>query len=139
MATTMAPERKTGTQPQQDERPFTLGSVWSVQLIRVKPGHGIEYARELAAKDKKLFEELKKEGLVLSYKILRGPAASRDDFDTIFLVEYPNYAALDHMEKYDAIRQRVLGSLSQEQENMQKRAEIRESIGGKLMQEIHLK
>jgi hypothetical protein len=139
MATAVAPDRKVDAQRDSDEQPFTLGSVWMVQLIRVKPGHNIEYMRDLAATDKRLFEELKKEGLILSYKILGGMPASREDFNTIVMIEYPNYAAFDKVEKYDEVRRRVIGSLGEAQQFAQKRAEIREVIGAKVMQENRLK
>lgn len=49
MATATAPARATDTSTVDQERPWTLGSVWSIGFIRVKPGHTLAYGRELAA------------------------------------------------------------------------------------------
>ncbi len=122
-----------------EERPFTLGSVWTAQFVRVKPGHGLQHWREIATTLKKTLDEQTKEGIVLSYRFLTGVPGSRDDFDVMLMVEYPNFGALDQQEKFDAITKKVHGSLAAVQETMRKREEIREAIGGRLLREIHLK
>ena len=38
MATATAPVRATETNTVDKERPWTLGSVWSADFVRVKPG-----------------------------------------------------------------------------------------------------
>ncbi|OLC57433.1 MAG: hypothetical protein AUH85_03405 [Chloroflexi bacterium 13_1_40CM_4_68_4] len=139
MATAIAPERKTETSALADERPFTRGSVWMVEFIRVKPGRDLEYWKVLAQTWKKILDEEKKEGSVLSYKILSGYPTSRDDFTAILMVESPNFAAFDQSDKMDAIVKKVHGSLGAAQESFRMREDIRENLGGRLMREIHLK
>jgi len=139
MATAIAPERKADTSVLAEERPFTRGSVWIVEFIRVKPGHDLEYWKVLSNTWKKILDEEKKEGTVLSYKILSGYPSSRDDFNVILMVESPNYAALDQQDKMDAVIKKVHGSLGAAQESFRMREEIRESLGGRLMREIQLK
>jgi hypothetical protein len=139
MATATAPARATGTSAVDQERPWTLGSVWSVDFIRVKPGQTLTYGRELAASWKKMLDEQKEQGLVLSYKILSGSPSNRDDFTHMLLVEFPNYAVFDQQEKMDATMKKVIGSLGDLNEMFRKREEIREAIGTRVLRELRLK
>ncbi len=138
MATAVAPERKSETALDQ-ERPWTAESVWAVDFIRVKPGRELEYGRGLADTWKKVMDEQKKNGIVLSYKILVGPPSSRDDFTHVLMIEFPNYAALDQRDKMDAAVKKVFGSLGGMQEMFRKREEVREAIGTRLMREMRFK
>ena len=139
MATATAPARATSTSTVDQERPWTLGSVWSIDFIRVKPGHTLEYGRELAVTWKKMLADQKEQGLVLSYKILTGLPANRDDFTHMLLVEFPNYAVFDQQEKMDATMKKVIGSLGDLNEMFRKREEIRETIGSRTLRELRLK
>lgn len=139
MATAAAPARATETSAADKERPWTLGSVWSVDFIRVKPGQNLVYGRELAATWKKMLDEQKEQGLVLSYKILTGAPSNRDDFTHMLLVEFPNYAVFDQQEKMDSILKKVIGSLGDLNEMFRKREEIREAIGIRVLRELRLK
>jgi len=139
MATATAPARTTETSTVDQERPWTLGSVWTVDFIRLKPGHTLEYGRELAATWKKMLDEEKKQGLVLSYKILTGMPSNRDDFTHMLMTEFPNYGVFDQQEKMDAVMKKVIGSLGDLNEMFRKREEMRESIGTRMLRELHLK
>jgi hypothetical protein len=139
MATATAPARSTETGSLDSERPWTLGSVWTIDFIRVKPGHVLDYGRELAASWKKVLDEQKKQGLVLSYKILTGFPANRDDFSHMLMVEFPNYAVFDQQEKMDAVLKKVFGSLGGVNDMFRKREEIREAIGSRMLRELVLK
>jgi hypothetical protein len=139
MATATAPARASETGNLDQERPWTAGSVWVVDFIRLKPGHTLDYGRELAATWKKVLDEQRKQGLVLSYKILTGSPSSRDEFTHMLMVEFPNYAAFDEQAKMDAAVKKVFGSLGGLNEMFRKREEIREAIGTRLLREMHLK
>lgn len=139
MATATAPARVTETSNLEQERPWTVGSVWAIDFIRVKSGQDLEYGRGLADTWKKAMDEHKKNGLVLSYKILAGPASNRDDFTHMLMIEFPNYAALDQRDKMDAMVSKVFGSLEGMQEMFRKREEIREAIGTRLLREMRFK
>ena len=73
--------------------PYTEGSVWSVGFVKTKPGMGKEYLKNLAANWRAMNEAAKKEGLVISYKVLQGAAANPEDWDIMLLIEYKNMAA----------------------------------------------
>jgi len=139
MATATAPARMTETSSLDNERPWTPGSVWSVDFIRVKSGRDLEYGRSLAKTWKRAMDEHKKNGIVLSYKILEGPPSTRDDFTHLLMIEFPNYAALDERDKVDAGIKKVFGSLEGMEEMLRKRDEIREAIGIRLLREMRFK
>ena len=122
------------------EKPYTQGSVWSITMIRVKPGMFDVYMRDILPLRKKLDEEAKKQGLILSDHVLSGTAAGKDDFDVITLTEYKNWAAFDGITaKYDAIAGKIVGSEEKQVQLMTKRTEVREIKGEKPMQELIIK
>jgi|SRR5437867_5978087 len=138
MATVMAPP-KTDTASLDDERTLIPGSVWSVEFIRVKPGRGLEYARMLADSFKKMLDENQRQGIVLSYKIFTNAPSDRDDFTHLFMVEFPNFAALDQRDKMDTVTKKTVGSLAKLQDLQREREEVREIIGSRLVREVHFK
>jgi hypothetical protein len=124
----------------QGEAPYTEGSVWSVTMVKTKPGLSDDYLRQL----KNLFvgelDEAKKQDLILSYKILLGQAATPEDFDILLMVEFKNFAAFDGQRaKFDAIDKKLMGSADAQRETAIKRLEVRQIMGDKLMQEVTLK
>ena len=122
------------------EKPYTQGSVWSITMIRVKPGMFDVYMRDVLPLRKKIDEEAKKQGLILSDHILTGNATGRDDFDVITLTEYKNWAAFDGLDaKYEAIMSKVVGSEEKQMQLMAQRADARTIVGEKLMQELIIK
>ena len=54
------------------DKPYKDGSVWTVTFIKVKPGMMDMYLRDLGANRKKLMEQAKKDGLILSERLLSG-------------------------------------------------------------------
>jgi hypothetical protein len=122
------------------ELPYKEGTVWEVELIRTKPGMTNDYLKNLAASWRKQCEEAKKQGLMLSYKILLGSAANKDDWDVMLIYEFKNMAALDGVgEKWEAITAKFIGSQEQVTAVYTKRSEIREVFGSKIVREISLK
>ena len=122
------------------EKPYTEGTVWSITMVRVKPGMLDVYMRDVIPLRKKIDEEAKKQGLILSDRILSGSASGRDDFDVMFLTEYKNWAALDGITaKYDAIVGKIIGSEEKQVQLMTKRTDSREIMGEKQMQELVIK
>src|SRR5215467_588125 len=119
------------------DKPYTEGSLWFITMVRVKPGMLDVYMREVLPLRKKINDEAKKQGLILSNHILSGSASGRDDFDVMFLTEYKNWAAFDGISaKYDAIVGKVIGSEEKQAQLMTKRTEVREIMGEKTMQEL---
>ena len=122
------------------ELPYKEGTVWELTFVRTKPGMENDYLRNLAAVWRNENEEAKKQGLILSYKILSGLAATEDDWDLLLMIEYKNMAALDGIgEKYNAIDVKIAGSPEQQKAGVNKRGEMRVILGDKLVREITLK
>ena len=120
--------------------PYTEGSVWSVGFVKTVPGMTNDYYKNLADNWMKMNEAAKKEGLVLSYKVLYGPAANTEDWDVMLMIEYKNMAAMDGMaEKMEALSGKLLGSQDTRRVGAVKRNEMRNLLGGKLVREIILK
>jgi hypothetical protein len=120
--------------------PYTRGTVWSVSEIRTTPGFENDYLKGLATTWKRTMDEAKKQGLVVSYKILSGNASGPEDWDLLLMVEVKNWAALDGLdEKFDAITQKTVGGEEPRRQLATKRLEIRRILGAKNAQEIFLK
>jgi len=54
----------------QVNRPYRNGSVWNVSFIRIKPGMDTAYMNYIAGQWKAEQEAQKKDGNILSYKVL---------------------------------------------------------------------
>jgi hypothetical protein len=120
---------------------FTEGSVWRVTIVRVKPAQMDAYLSSLRQGTKPLLDEMKRQGLILDYKVfLKETSESPHDWDLALAVQYKNHAALDGLAaKGEAVRDKILGGKQQAIQLGQKREEIREIISSQLMQEIMLK
>ncbi len=122
------------------DKPYREGPVWTITFIKVKPGMFDVYMRDLSVQRKKLMDEAKKQGLIVSEKMLSGSAAGRDDWDLMLMVEYKNWAAFDGLsEKFDALALKIVGSEEKQVQTMVKRTEVREIVGEKTVQELTFK
>jgi hypothetical protein len=120
--------------------PYTEGSVWALSMIKTKTGLTDEYLKQITGTVKPVYEEAKKQRIILSYKILNGEASSPHDFNILILVEYPNWAAFDTLrDKMDPLLAKAMGSEEQRKEMAVKRLDVREILGTKTMREITLK
>jgi len=124
----------------QSDAPYTEGSVWTLTMVKTKPGMGNDYLKMLAKIYKAANEEAKKQGIIMDYKILLGDASGPQDFDILLMQEFPNMAALDGLrDKMDPIDKKLIGDENAQRQGAIKRMEIREIMGDKLMREITLK
>jgi len=129
-----------GTPAKGSSAPYNEGPVWTVTMIKTKTGLADEYFKQITGTVKPVYEEEKKEKIILDYKILNGEAAGPQDFNILILVEYPNWAAFDHLrDRMDPIVEKVMGSQDQRRDTAIKRLDIREILGTKTMREITLK
>jgi hypothetical protein len=120
--------------------PYTEGSVWSISMVRTTAGFRDDYLQSLTSTWKRINDEAKKQGLVLSYKVLSAAPAGPDDWDLLLLVEFKNWAALDGVnEKFEAIQQKVIGGQDAQRQLSTKRLEVRRILGGKNARELFLK
>jgi hypothetical protein len=120
--------------------PYTEGPVWVLTMIKTKTGLDDEYFKQISGTVKPVYNEEKKQKIILDYKIFQGEATGPHDFNILILVEYPNMAALDGLrDKMDPILAKVMGSEDQRRDLAVKRLDIREILGTKTMREITLK
>ena len=124
----------------QSDVPYTEGPVWAITMVKTKAGMSDDYLKMLAKIFKAENEELKKQNIIMDFKILLGDAATSQDFDILLMEEYPNMAAFDGLrEKVDPIDRKLIGSLETQRQGAVKRMEVREIMGNKLMREVTLK
>ena len=120
--------------------PYNEGTVWTLTMIKTKTGLADEYLKQITGTVKPVYDEEKKQKIILDYKILNGEASGPQDFNILILVEYPNWAALDNLrDKMDPIVEKVMGKEEQRLATATKRLDIREILGTKTMREITLK
>jgi hypothetical protein len=109
-------------------------------MVKSKAGLDDDYLRQISGTVKPVYEEEKKQKIILDYKILQGDAMGTQDYNIIIMVQYPNMAALDGLrDKMDPILEKVMGSEDQRRATAVKRLDIREILGTKTMREITLK
>jgi hypothetical protein len=120
---------------------YTEGPVWQVTLIRVKPTQIDAYLTSLRANTKSIYDEMKKEGLILDYKVfLNTTKHDPQDWDIAVGVQYKNFGALDGLTaKGETIRDKVLGSKQAAQQIGEKRVEMREIVSIMTLREVTLK
>src|SRR5262249_16163410 len=95
----------------QSDAPYTEGPVWAVTMVKTKAGMSDDYLKMLAKIFKAENEELKKQNIIMDYKILLGDSSTSQDFDILLMEEYPNMAALDGLrEKTDPIDRKLIGT-----------------------------
>jgi hypothetical protein len=112
--------------------------VWVLTFIKTKSGLTDEYLKSITGSLKPIFEEEKRQQIILDYKVLSGDAIG--DFNIIIMVEYPNAAALDGLrEKTEPIIDKIIGPADKRRDIAAKRLDIREILATKTMREITLK
>ena len=85
-------------------RPYHNGSVWTLAFIRMKPGMETAYLGYLAGQWKANQEAEKKEGLILSYKVLSVEGHTPGEWNLMLMTEYKDLTSLDVGEdKSDAL------------------------------------
>ncbi len=123
----------------QVSRPFRNGSVWSIGFIRMKPGMETAYLNYVAGEWKREQEALKKDGQIVSYKVLTTEAHGANDFNIMLMTEYKNLATMEANEnKADALSQKVIGDDQKQMQGYKERLEIREVLQDRLAREIVL-
>ena len=129
----------------QDAPVYTEGSVWNLTFVKLKANMGEDYLKGLSKTWKASMDELVKQKLIKSYKILLGEASNPQDFDLILMTEVENYASYDpdpvKDAKRDEVEKKVKEALGGEefQKTVSNYSTLREITGRKTMREIFLK
>ena len=123
----------------QTARPYHNGSVWGVSFIRIKPGMETAYLNYIATEWKRIQEAEKKEGRILSYKVLSTESHAPADWNLMLMVEYKDLATMEANEaKEDAMMQKLVGTDEKQRQGYRERLEIREIIQDRLAREVVL-
>jgi len=120
---------------------FSEGPIWQVTLIHVKPTQMDNYLTTLQERTKPIYEEEKKAGTILDYKVfLNTTQHDPQDWDMAIAVQFKNFGALDGLTaKMEMVRDKVFGSKQAAQQLGEKRVEMREIVSVMLLREIMLK
>jgi hypothetical protein len=123
----------------QVKRPYRDGTVWNVSFIRVKPGMDTAYLNYLATDWKRNQEAAKKEGLIVSYKVLATEGHSPTDWNLMLMTEVKDLATMEaNQDKADALTQKVVGDDQKQMQGYKDRSEVREVMGDRQAREIVL-
>jgi hypothetical protein len=123
----------------QVNRPYRNASVWNIAFIRIKPGMDTAYMNYLAGPWKANQEAAKKEGLILSYKVISTEGHTPGDWNVMLMTEYKDLASMEANEdKADALAQKMVGNDEKQMQGYKDRSEIREVMGDRLAREIVL-
>ena len=123
----------------QVNRPYHNGSVWDIAYIRMKPGMETAYLNYLAGQWKTNQEAAKKEGLIVSYKVIGVEGHGPGEWNLMLMTEYKDLATMEANEdKGDALAQKMIGNDEKQMQGYKDRSEIREVMGNRLGREIVL-
>ena len=123
----------------QVKRPYHNGTVWNISFIRIKPGMDSAYMNYLASSWKAEQEAQKKDGNIISYKVMSVEGHTTGEFNLMLMSEYKSLAAMEASEdKADAVTQRVVGNDETQMKGYNDRLAIREIIGDRLAREVIL-
>lgn len=123
----------------QVSRPFRNGTVWSIGFIQMKPGMDTAYLNYVAGDWKREQEALKKDGQIISYKVLTTEAHGSNDWNIMLMTEYKDMATMEANEaKADNLLQTVNGTDEKQMQGYRDRLQIREVLENRLAREIVL-
>jgi hypothetical protein len=123
----------------QVNRPYHDGTVWNISFIRIKPGMDSAYMYYLASSWKAEQEAQKKDGNILSYKVMSVEGHTPAEFNLMLMTEYKNLATMEaNQDKAEAVAQKVVGTDEVQMKGYNDRLAIREIIGDRLAREIIL-
>ncbi len=123
----------------QVSRPYRNGTVWSIGFIQMKPGMDTAYLNYVAGDWKREQEALKKDGQIISYKVLTTEAHGSKDWNIMLMTEYKDMATMEANEaKADNLLQTVSGTDEKQMQGYRDRLQIREVLENRLAREIVL-
>ncbi len=123
----------------QVRRPYRNGTVWTVSFIKMKPGMDTAYLKYVAGDWKREQEALKKDGQIVSYRVLTTEAHGSNDWNIMLMSEYKDLATMEANEdKADNLAQTVIGNDEKQMQGYRDRLQIREVLETRVAREIVL-
>jgi len=116
------------------------GSVWTVSFIETKPGHFDDYIEDLNQIWRRYLDEQKKDGDVLSYKMIPIAFPRDGEPNLMLMVEYKNWGAFDRGNEYfDKLAAKLQGGIDQATQSNIDREQLRSLRGSFVGREISFK
>jgi len=123
----------------QVNRPYRNGSVWNISFIKMRPGMETAYLNYVSSEWKREQEALKKDGQILSYKVITTEAHGSGDWNIMLMAEYKDLATLEANEdKADNLAQTLVGNDEKQMQGYRDRLQIREVLDVRTAREIVL-
>jgi hypothetical protein len=143
-ASLFSPDARAEDAHAQNVPQYTDGPVTDVQYIRVDYGHFETYIDWLNSTWKPTMEAAKKAGLIIDYKVLRATPKTPDQPNIYLMITYKNMAASvgdngDKSGEFEAVTERVIGSLEFQNKKRVERGEYRKVLGSEVVRELILK
>lgn len=118
---------------------YNDGPVTQVSYLHIEYGHFDEYVDWLNSTWKPLNEAKKKAGMIIDYKVYTASPRKPEEPNVIFMITYPNMAALDHRAEEVAVAVKMIGSTKAQDEARIARSAYRKRLGTELIREVILK
>ncbi len=126
---------------QADDRVYNDGgSVWAVSFIETKPGYFDDYIDNLNQIWRRYLDEQKKDGDIISYKMIPIAFPRDGEPNLMLMVEYKNWATFDRGNDYfDKLAAKLQGGVDTATQSNIDREKIRSLRGGFVGREITFK
>ncbi len=118
---------------------YDQGPVTQVTYLKIEYGHFDEYVEWLNSTWKPLNEAKKKAGLIVDYRVYTASPRRPEEPNVIFMITYPNMAALDRRAEEDAIAAEMIGTAKEQDAARIARSSYRKRLGTELIREVILK
>lgn len=118
----------------------TPGPVWRVQYFRVLPGKMNDVLMDMRKNLRPVYDEAKKQGVIVDYKIYQNSTQSNpDEWNLALAVAYKNWGALDEATaKFSPISLKHYGSQEKIDAAAANRRQLFVTVASKLMREVTL-
>jgi hypothetical protein len=117
-------------------RNYKEGTLWVTTFVRHRAGQDIPYLNALAVAWKKQMETLKKDGIILSYKVLQTNATRLADYNLMLLVEYKDMRTWEQNAEKQSVIQEAIARENPEQWKVMNDDQVQEFFGSNLAKEI---
>lgn len=118
---------------------YDQGPVTQVTYLNIEYGHFDEYVVWLNSTWKPLNEAKKKAGLIVDFRVYTASPRKPDEPNVIFMITYPNMAALDRRAEEDALAEEMIGTAKEQDAARIARSAYRKRLGTELIREVILK
>ena len=120
-------------------RNFKDGSVWVLTFIRTQSGQDIDYLNAMADVWVKQMDELKKEGVILSYKALQTNAARVEDYNVLLMLEYKDIRTWEESADRQAVILQTIAKQNSASWQVLQDNKVREFFGNNMGREVVFK